>query len=115
MSDSEYLFHQMAVYQSSWASTLQKETGKQFGENLTDAAEQSRGSLREGLEEAEKAGYPAGEQVSGEDVAKAEDALAELAGKAKAMDVPQANIDLFRKHEAEITKYAMTGLAFIGL
>jgi len=115
MSDSEYIFHQMAVYQSSWASTMQKETGKQFGENLTDAAEQSRGSLRKGLEEAAKAGYPDGAQVSDEDVAQAEGAIEELAGKAKAMDVPQANIDLFRKHEAEITKYAMSGLSFIGL
>jgi len=29
--------------------------------------------------------------------------------------VPQANIDLFRKHEAEIKKYAMEGLALAGL
>jgi hypothetical protein len=115
MSDSEYGFHQMAVYQSSWASTLQKETGKQFGETLSDAAKQSGGSLQKGIEAAEKAGYPTGAEVSDEDAAKADAAVQELADKAKVMDAPQANIDLFRKHEAEITRYAMTGLAFIGL
>jgi hypothetical protein len=30
-------------------------------------------------------------------------------------DVPKANIELFRKHEAEIRKYAMGGLEMIGL
>jgi hypothetical protein len=29
--------------------------------------------------------------------------------------VPRANVELFRKHEADIKKYAMTGLAMIGL
>jgi hypothetical protein len=31
------------------------------------------------------------------------------------MDVPQQNIELFRKYEAEIKKYAMSGLEWIGL
>ena len=117
MSDPEYVFFQMAVYQSSWASTLQKETGKQFGETLSDAAKQGRGSLRRGIDEAARAGQPvpgAG-SVPDADIAQAEGALEELAGKARVMDVPQANIDLFRKHEAEITKYAMGGLTFLGL
>lgn len=115
MSEGEYGFLQMAVYQSSWASTVQKETGKQFGENLSDAAKQSRGSLRKGIEEAERAGQPVPGTVSDEDIQKAEGAVEELADKAKVMDVPQANIDLFRRHEAEITKYAMGGLTFLGL
>jgi hypothetical protein len=115
MSEGEYLFHQMAVYQSSWASQVQKDTGKQFGEFLSDAAKQSRGSLKKGVDAAEQAGYPTGEKPSDEDVAKAEGAIEELADKAKALDMPQANIDLFRKHEAEITKYAMQGLTFLGL
>jgi hypothetical protein len=115
MSGAEYISLQMAVYQSSWASDVQKETGKQFGENLSDAARQSRGSMRKGIEEAGKAGYPVDGKVSDEDLAKAEAAVEELAGKAKAVDVPQANIDLFRKHEAEITRYAMGGLTFLGL
>lgn len=31
------------------------------------------------------------------------------------LDVPAANVELFRKHEADIKKYAMTGLEWIGL
>ena len=31
------------------------------------------------------------------------------------MDVPPANIELFKKYEAEIKKYAMGGLEWIGL
>jgi hypothetical protein len=115
MSDAEYVFHQMAVYQSAWSSQLQKETGKQFGETLSEAARQSAGSIQKGVEAAEKAGYAPPATVSDEDAAKADAAVQELADKAKTMDSPQANIDLFRKHEAEITKYAMGGLTFLGL
>jgi hypothetical protein len=115
MSDVEYIALQMAVYQSAWASEVQKDTGKQFGENLSEAAKQSHGSLKQGIEAAEKAGYPVEGKASDEDLAKAEDAVQELADKAKAMDVAPANIELFRKHEAEIKQYAMGGLSFLGL
>jgi len=33
----------------------------------------------------------------------------------QAIDVPRAYVVLFRKHEADIRKYAMHGLAFIDL
>ena len=33
----------------------------------------------------------------------------------KALDVPRANVELFRRHEAEIKKYAMNALAYVGL
>jgi hypothetical protein len=34
---------------------------------------------------------------------------------APGLEVPPANIDLFRKHEAEIKQYAMGGLEWVGL
>ena len=34
---------------------------------------------------------------------------------AEALTVPPANVELVRKHEADIEKYAMHGLAFLGL
>lgn len=40
--------------------------------------------------------------------------LGEDAGEG-ALHVPKANVELFRKHAAEIQKYAMHGLAFLGL
>ena len=34
---------------------------------------------------------------------------------AQSLDVPAANVELFRRHEAELKKYAMSGLEWIGL
>ena len=39
--------------------------------------------------------------------------LGESAGEA--LYVPKANVELFRRHQADIKKYAMHGLAFLGL
>jgi hypothetical protein len=33
----------------------------------------------------------------------------------KTLEAPRANVELFRKHEAEIKKYAMHGLELVGL
>jgi hypothetical protein len=73
---------------------------------------QSKEALRKGMEEAAKTGRPG---ASEEDVRKAEEAMDEASRTAKALDVPKANIELFRKYEADIKKYAMHGLAFVGL
>ena len=39
------------------------------------------------------------------------------AGKSagESLHVPRANVELFRKHAADLKKYAMHGLAFLGL
>jgi hypothetical protein len=62
------------------------------------------------------------EQGTPEAAEQAEEALhtaaAEMdkaAEEVKALDVPRANIDLFRKYEADIKKYAMNGLELLGL
>jgi hypothetical protein len=34
---------------------------------------------------------------------------------AQSLDAPAANVELFRKHEADLKKYAMSGLEWIGL
>ena len=39
---------------------------------------------------------------------------AEAASEGGALRVPRANVELFRKHQADIKKYAMHGLAFLG-
>lgn len=91
MSDGEYLFLQGAIYKSAWAAATVKETGKQPAEVLADAVKQAGGAVRE------------------------EEAASELAQSAESLHVPTANIDLFHKHQAEIQKYAMSGLALLGL
>ena len=55
-----------------------------------------------GLSEAERAAARGGPAEAG-------------ASGAEALAVPPANVELFRKHEADIEKYAMHGLAFLGL
>jgi hypothetical protein len=40
---------------------------------------------------------------------------AEAVSESMALDVPKANVELFRRHQADIKKYAMHGLAFLGL
>jgi hypothetical protein len=72
--------------------------------------------MRAGLEGAQKEGVPGSARLSEEDVKKLQESMTHLGQEAgQALDVPKANVDLFRKHEAEIKKYAMHGLAFVGL
>jgi hypothetical protein len=54
--------------------------------------------------------------MSEADARKLQEEMAQ-AGKSagETLHVPRANVELFRKHEAELKKYAMHGLAFLGL
>jgi len=61
-------------------------------------------------------GVPGAGGVSADDVRKLQEEMARLGqGAGEALAVPRENVELFRKHEAEIKKYAMTGLALVGL
>ncbi len=124
MSEEEYHFIVQQVYQSAWASAAQKEGGKQpadlMDEGLKAYREQTRTGLEKGLDAASKAGLEGVPKApSEEDMKKMEEAADEMIKEAhkgaELMRAPQANIDLFRKHEAEIKKYAMEGLALAGL
>jgi hypothetical protein len=120
MSEEEYRDIQVAVYKSAWASGAEKESGKMPAEAVSDsmseAAKQMQESLRAGLEAAQREGVPGSETLSPEDVRKAQEAMEQLGqGAGEALAVPRANVELFRKYEADIKRYAMHGLAFIGL
>jgi hypothetical protein len=120
MSEEEYRAIQFAVYKSAWASDAEKESGKMpaeaVSESMTEAAKGMQDAMRAGLEAAQKQGVPGSGQVSEEDVKNLQQQVAEMGQDAgQALEVPKANVELFRKHEADIKKYAMHGLAFIGL
>ncbi len=87
MSTAEYAFMVESVYKSAWASAVAAE----HGGKSTSAV------VGEAVEEAQE---------------QAEGMSPEAA---KALDVPKANVELFRKHETELKKYAMAGLEMIGL
>ncbi len=119
MSEAEYRFIQMAVYQSTWATAAEGQTGKQMSEILAESARKADEAARAGIEQAGRVKVDGVGQVSPERIRKAQEQMAEMMAKAaegaKKLEVPQANIDLFRKYKADIDKYAMSGLALLGL
>lgn len=120
MSEAEYRDIQLAVYKSAWAAGAQTESGKlpaeAVSQSMSEAAKGMDEAMRAGLEAARKEGVPGSGKVSEEDVRKLQEQMTKLGQDAgKALEVPKANVELFRKYEADIKKYAMHGLAFIGL
>jgi hypothetical protein len=120
MSEGEYRDIQLAVYKSAWASSAETESGRLPAEAVTEstaeAARQVEESMRAGLESAQREGVPGTGSLSDEDVGKLQEHLSRLGEDAgQALAVPRANVELFRKYEADIKKYAMHGLAYIGL
>lgn len=120
MSEEEYRAIQVAVYKTAWASDVEKDTGRMPSEavsgSLAEAAKGMEEAVRTGLEAAQREKVPGSGQVSDADVKAAQEEMTRLGRQAgEVLEVPRANVELFRKHEAEIKKYAMNGLAYIGL
>jgi hypothetical protein len=120
MSEEEYRDIQVAVYKSAWASDAEKQSGKMPAEAVSDSMSQAakgmEDAMRAGLEAAQKEGVPGSGHLSEEDAKKLQEQITQMGHEAgQALAVPKANVELFRKYEADIKKYAMHGLAFIGL
>jgi hypothetical protein len=115
MSDSEYAFLVGQVYKSSWAAHVADQSG---GKTVTEATDDAN---RQAIEQMKKAAERAAEQSPGmkDALDKQVGALEEHADAAHeaavAADVPPQNVALFRKYEADLKKYAMSGLEWIGL
>ena len=111
---------QEPVYPGAVASDAQKQSGRlpaeAVSESMAEAAKGLDEAARAGLEAAQKEGVPGAQSVSPEDVAKLQQEMTRLGEEAgQVLAVPKANVELFRKYEADIQKYAMHGLAYIGL
>ncbi len=102
MSTDEYRYLVGSIYASQWASEVSKATG---GKSVSEVADQALGQASEAIKAA--GGTPEAQEAL--------DALRAGASELKPPEVPQANVDLFRKHEAEIKRYAMGGLELLGL
>ena len=101
------------VYKTAWAAEIAKSSGgkspprprrrlrKAQGDGAGPAEPPRDSAARERRERREGHGGP-------------EEAARE-ARELPRLDVPPANIELFQKYEAEIKKYAMGGLEWIGL
>jgi hypothetical protein len=130
MSDDEYRFLVEQVYKTMWAAEVAKQTG---GKSVSEAAGEMYDQAAQAMAKAAEQARQAREQAerSGDDVAEdaAEESEEEVADgaedlrrqadqareRAREMDVPPANVALFRKYEPQIKQYAMTGLEWIGL
>jgi hypothetical protein len=116
MSEAEYRAIQTAVYLAAGASKTESETGHLPAEAPPEAARQAREALRAALEAAREKRLPGAEVVQESDLTALEEALSRAAADgAEALAVPPANVELFRKYEADLEKYAMHGLALLGL
>lgn len=119
MSEEEYRAIQFAVYKSAWASEAESESGRlpaeAVSESMSETAKQMQDAMRSGVEAAQKQGVPGAGQMSEEDARQLQEGIEKLGeGAGEALHVPRANVELFRKHRADIKKYAMHGLAFLG-
>ena len=115
MSEEEYLYLVQAVYHSAWAAAVEKDSGKPASEAMGEIMKQAEEALKKGVEAARKEGVPGAKDVPDSAVDSAQDQMEKAAEAMKAIDAPKANVELFRKHEAEIKKYTMHGLELIGL
>lgn len=115
MSDAEYAFLVEQVYKSSWAAHVADQTG---GKSLSEATDEAnRKAIDQMREAAERAGEqsPEMKQTLEKQVGDLEKHADEAHDAAVAADVPPQNVALFRKYEADLKKYAMSGLEWIGL
>ena len=115
MSDSEYAFLVGQIYKSSWAAHVADQTG---GKTVTEATDDAN---RKAIEQMKQAAERAAEQspelkdTLDKQVGALEEHADEAHEAAVAADVPPQNVALFRKYEADLKKYAMSGLEWIGL
>jgi hypothetical protein len=115
MGDEEYAFLVEQVYRSAWAAEVAKTSGDKSAseaaatavDQVVEAGKQAQKQL-EGLSEEQR------KQIE-EAVKQAEGGREELLQRAKALEVPKANLELFKKYEADIKKYAMGGLEWLSL
>jgi hypothetical protein len=140
MGESEYHWLVQQVYKTLWASEVARETG---GKSVSQAAGEAYDKAADELEKTRQAAEAGVQKEIPRDaaltpeqrqmledqraaakkgIADAEKGLtdlrkqgAEARENARALDAPPANIALFRKYEADIKKYAMGGLEWLGL
>jgi hypothetical protein len=123
MSDAEYLFLVQQVYKSMWASGAANEAGGQTVPQVAGQAwEQAARAMEETARQAEaaqkRAGGAGSDRQAQETLEKSAQDLRRAAEESQdrlRQEIPAANIALFRKYEADIRKYAMSGLEWLGL
>lgn len=114
LCDDEYHYLIQQVYKTAWAAGVAKESG---GRQPSQVAQEGLGKAADEMRK--QLDNPA---LSAEQRRQIETALKQLEEQsataeraAEQFDVPEANLELFRRHETEIKQYAMSGLEFLGM
>ncbi len=116
MSQAEYDSIQAAVYLATAVAKAASETGRLPAEAVAEATRRIQEAVRKGLEAAQREGFPGAGEVSESDLRQLEEALSQAgASGSEALAVPPANVELVRRYRGDIEKYAMHGLAILGL
>ena len=115
MGDAEYRFIAEAVYKTWWAAEVAQQTG---GKSVSEVAEESHDQMAEAMRQAQeqmKDLPPEQREAFEKAMRESEQSRVQTRQQLESLQVPKANLDLFRKHEAQIKKYAMGGLELLGL
>jgi hypothetical protein len=115
MGDDEYRFMVEQVYKTFWASEVAKQNGGKSVSQATGEAMEGVAQAMKRAQEQAKDATPEQKQRLRDAAGQIQDQAAKAEENAKALDVPKANIELFRKYEADIRKYSMNGLELLGL
>lgn len=114
LSDDEYQYLVHQVYKTAWAAGVAGQTG---GKQASQVAREGMGRAAEEMrKQLDNPSLSEEQRAQLEAALKQMEEQAQAAGRAaQELDVPEANLELFRRHEAEIKKFSMTGLEWIGL
>src|SRR5262245_10990108 len=114
MGDDEYAFLLEQVYKSAWAAGATQSSGGQSPSELTAAAVDQAVRAGKEVQKLEGLSEEQKKQIA-EATREAEAQKDDAVRQAQALDAPKANLELFKKHEADIKKYTMSGLEWLGL
>jgi hypothetical protein len=117
MGDDEYRYMIEAVYKAWWGSEIARQTG---GKSASEAAEAGYEQMTEAMRQMQEQmkDLPPEERKAFEDAvrqAQTQSPSEQDRASLRKLDAPKANIELFRRYEADIKKYAMGGLELLGL
>lgn len=110
MNPAEYAFLVGAVYRTYYAHEIAKSTG---GKSASQVLEEAAKAVESASPSPEAGESLEARQAREEAQRQFRDGLRQVQEGAKALDVPPANLALFKKYEIEIKKYVMPGLELI--
>ena len=108
MSPREYMYLVTNVYKTYYQSEIARQNGgRQASEVIADATKNLENISPPPAMPGED---PAVAQMRQQQMQQVKQQMQQYAQQAKAGDVPQANLDLFKKYDTELKKYIMPGL-----